>query len=75
MRSETMRRFHVEQPARNYGNDPAREQIASQVDEFLAKGGEIQEVESHIGTQPTFGFNLGQVDKANYSLFKDGVGN
>jgi len=45
MRSDSLVRFHAEQPHR-HGNEKQRGEIASQVEDFLAKGGKIQHCES-----------------------------
>lgn len=49
IRSESLRRLHVEHPVRNYGNDAARAEIQSHVEEFLARGGLIKQVASFHG--------------------------
>lgn len=49
IRSESLRRLHVEHPVRNYGNATARAEIQSQVEEFLARGGQIKQIDSFQG--------------------------
>ena len=59
MRSDKLIRLGGESaPPRNYNNDGIRTAIADQVAEYLARGGQIQEVPSHIGTRPAFGFGI-----------------
>ena len=59
MRSDKLIRLGVDSnPPRNYVNDDTRRAIADQVAEYLAKGGEIKEVPSHIGARADFGWGI-----------------
>jgi hypothetical protein len=59
MRSDKLIRLGEESPPpRNYNNDGIRTAIADQVAEYLAKGGQIEEVPSHIGARAEFGFGI-----------------
>ena len=59
MRSDKLIRLGVEStPPRNYVNDDTRRAIADQVAEYLAKGGQIEEVPSHIGARADFGWGI-----------------
>lgn len=53
MRSESLRRLHVEHPQPTK-TDARRLEIASQVDAFLAAGGQIQQVGSEMNARPVF---------------------
>lgn len=57
MRSDKLIRLG-EEPPRNYNNEPARTAIADQVAEYLARGGQIEEVPSHISAQAAFGWGI-----------------
>jgi hypothetical protein len=59
MRSDALVRLGEDPaPPRNYNNDHARNAIAEQVAEYLARGGQIEEVPSNISARPAFGFGI-----------------
>jgi hypothetical protein len=59
MRSDKLIRLGEESPPpRNYNNDGIRTEIADQVAEYLANGGQVEEVPSHIGARAEFGFGI-----------------
>lgn len=59
MRSDALVRLGEDPaPPRNYNNDPARKAIADQVSEYMARGGQIEQVPSNIGARAEFGFGI-----------------
>jgi len=67
MKSESLRRFAGEQQAVQQRENPDRAQIAADVASFLARGGEIQRIDQHVGTQPVFSFQLGEKDRQHHN--------
>lgn len=53
MRSDALRRFHVE-PHQVTSNEATRQEIARQVEAYLAGGGKIQSVGSGNNANPAF---------------------
>jgi hypothetical protein len=58
MRSESLVRLDAE-PARQFNNEQLRQELAAQVNEYLARGGAIQTIPSHVAVRPTLRFDLG----------------
>jgi hypothetical protein len=57
MKSESLRHFpHLDPVPRHYSDEKnqARQEINSQTDEYLARGGQIQEVGSEANRNPQF---------------------
>lgn len=63
IRSESLRRLHVEQPPRHYATDDRRAELQSQVDEFLAAGGKIETLPSNMSSSATFALSFGKKGK------------
>lgn len=57
MRSESLRRLQPQEPKAGGDSELTRIEINRQVSQFLARGGEIQQIPCTLGTRPELSFN------------------